>query len=206
VKILVYRIEPGEIVTCLDRYPGVEASAVVALDDDPAAGPALVGYVVPARDARFDATDLRDFLATRLPDYMVPSRFVSIASIPMTANGKLDKSALPKPSPQNLLPNRTPVVEAGSVGPSAEAVSPAATLEPRISAMVASLLGQPSVEREDNFFMLGGHSMLGAQLVARIRDTFAVKLTLRQLFGAPTVAALSAEVARLSAAAGTAGK
>jgi acyl carrier protein len=134
---------------------------------------------------------------------MIPARFVSIDSLPMTANGKLDKSALPKPTPQNLLANRNPAAESSVSAVVTEAASPAASLEPRISAMVASLLGQPSVAREDNFFMLGGHSMLGAQLVAKIRDTFAVKLTLRQLFGAPTVAALSAEVARLTDSAGT---
>ena len=198
VKIRGYRIELGEIVSCLDKYPGVEASAVVvtdSIDGDQSAGPALVAYVVAGREAKFTASDLRDFLAPRLPDYMIPARYVSIATLPMTANGKLDKSALPKPSAENLLPNRTATVTA-AVESGAES-----GLEPRISAMVASLLGQPSVEREDNFFMLGGHSMLGAQLVARIRDTFAVKLTLRQLFGAPTVAALSAEIARLKDAA-----
>ena len=74
MKIRGYRIEPGEIVACLDRYPGVEASAVTALDSD--AGPLLVAYVVTADGAKLTATDLREFLAPRLPDYMIPAQFV----------------------------------------------------------------------------------------------------------------------------------
>jgi acyl-CoA synthetase (AMP-forming)/AMP-acid ligase II/acyl carrier protein len=189
VKIRGYRVELGEIIASLDRHLGVEASAVIVRDGD-ASGPLLVAYVVPAKDARLVAADLRDFLAVRLPDYMIPAHFIAIESLPMTANGKLDKAALPAPSAANLLPMSAGVSNATTSRPQG--------LEPRIAAIVAALLGQPTVAREDNFFMLGGHSMLGVQLVARIRDAFGVKLTLRQLFSAPTVAALSAEVARLA--------
>ena len=190
VKIRGYRIELGEVVACLDRHPSVEASAVVVRDsgDDL---PTLVAYVVGARDALPSATDLREFLAARLPDYMIPAQFVAIATLPMTANGKLDKLALPVPGGNNLLPG----VE------QADACTTDSGLEERVGAMVASLLGQPSVEHGANFFLIGGHSMLGVQLLAKIRDTFGVKLTLRQLFSAPTVTALSAEVTRLVAAA-----
>jgi amino acid adenylation domain-containing protein len=198
VKIRGYRIELGEIIACLDRYPGVDASAVIARDEGEG-GPALVAYIVPARDAKLYSSDLREFLAARLPDYMIPARFVAMKGLPITPNGKLDRAALPPPSPENLLPAAMKN-EAGANGDGAQSDS---DLERRIAEMVAALLGQPSVNRGDNFFMLGGHSMLGVQLVARIRDTFGVKLTLRQLFGAPTVAALSAEVARLTAAVGT---
>ncbi len=131
-----------------------------------------------------NSSDLREFLAAKLPDYMIPSRFVTLAELPMTPNGKLDKSALPAAPP---------------VAPPAPAANDG--VQKRIAAMVAALLEQPTVEPEDNFFMIGGHSMLGVQLVARIRDMFGVKLTLRQLFNAPTVAALTAEVARLTAGA-----
>jgi acyl carrier protein len=103
----------------------------------------------------------------------------------MTANGKLDKSALPATAPIPAAP--APATNDG--------------VQNRIAAMVAALLEQPAVQPEENSFMIGGHSMLGVQLVARIRDMFGVKLTLRQLFNAPTVAALAAEVARLTAGA-----
>ncbi len=188
VKIRGYRIELCEIVTSLNRFAGIEASAV-SVQDIGDAGPTLIAYVVPACDARLTAQELREFLAARLPDYMVPAFFVSILELPLTANGKLDTSALPPPCADNLLPDR--VV-------SNEAPSEHNGLQQQISALVASLLGRPGIEAGDNFFMVGGHSMLGVQLVARIRDVFGVKLTLRQLFTAPTVADLSTEVARLT--------
>jgi acyl carrier protein len=122
---------------------------------------------------------------------MVPTHFVSLPAFPTTVNGKIDRGALPAPTPSNTLP----------IGSSASAIPfPGSDLEIRIGEIIAALLGQPAVKVTDNFFMLGGHSMLGVQLAAKIRDTFGVKLTLRQLFGAPTVNALSAEVKRLAAA------
>jgi acyl carrier protein len=143
---------------------------------------------VTASGAKLTAADLREFLATRLPDYMIPGQFVAIAALPMTPNGKLDKAALPEPAAENLLPSGAPA----DLG-----VGPGDGLQQKLAALVASLVGQPSVAAEDNFFMIGGHSMLAVQLVARIHDLFGVKLTLRQLFNAPTVAALSVEVGRL---------
>jgi acyl carrier protein len=190
VKIRGYRVELGEIVACLDRCPGIESSAVLARTSD--SGPFLVAYLVTAPSARLTATDLREFLATRLPDYMVPAQFVSIPTMPMTSNGKLDKSALPSPTAETLLPSRT--AETNHV-PTLDGVGE--TCLPQVAGLVAALVGQPTVAPEENFFMLGGHSLLGVQLVARIKDMFGVKLTLRQLFKAPTVAELATEVARL---------
>jgi amino acid adenylation domain-containing protein len=188
VKIRGYRVELGEIVARLDRAPGVQASAVVAIQSPADGGPSLVAYIVAAPNGRLNGSDLREFLAAKLPDYMIPARFVALTELPMTANGKLDKSALPAPTTENSVPNRTtPAAPAASDG-----------IHKRIAAMVAALLEQPTVGPEENFFMIGGHSMLGVQLVARIRDMFSVKLTLRQLFNAPTVAALAAEVTRLT--------
>jgi acyl-CoA synthetase (AMP-forming)/AMP-acid ligase II/aryl carrier-like protein len=186
IKIRGYRIEPGEIVARLDGYPGVEASAVAANAGE--AGQSLVAYVVPAWNAQLYANDLREFLAARLPDYMLPSSFVKLATLPTTPNGKLDRCALPATAVENLIPNR-PV-------PPASAAEEDEGVPAQIASLVASLLNTPSVAAEDNFFMIGGHSMLGVQLVARIRSIFGVNLTLRQLFGAPTVAALSSEVER----------
>jgi acyl-coenzyme A synthetase/AMP-(fatty) acid ligase/acyl carrier protein len=196
VKIRGYRVELGEIVATLDRYPGVEASVVVVRDAQ--TNPALAAYIVPARDARLLDDDLRAFLAARLPDYMIPRWFVAIDSLPLTANGKLDAAALPTPDQKNVFAKSTGGAETAS---NASAASTAAAngndFEARIGAIVAELLGQSSVNSSDNFFMIGGHSMLGVQLVARIRDAFSVKLTLRQLFGSPTVSALAAEVKKL---------
>jgi acyl-coenzyme A synthetase/AMP-(fatty) acid ligase/aryl carrier-like protein len=191
VKIRGYRIELGEIVARLDLFPGIEASAVIVSDS--AEGPSLVAYVVGAAGTAINASDLREFLAAKLPDYMIPSRFVALKELPMTANGKLDKSALPAPTAGNVLAGEAAAV---TVAAPAEARG----LQKQIAEMVATLVGQPTVQPQENFFMIGGHSMLGVQLVARIRDMFGVKLTLRQLFGAPTVAMLSTEVGRLTEA------
>jgi amino acid adenylation domain-containing protein len=195
IKIRGYRIEPGEIVACLDRYPGIEASAVVAgtgaITAEGNAGPQLVAYVVIAASAKLTTTDLREFLAARLPDYMIPSRFVRLDALPTTANGKLDRGALPAPNTRNMLEHRSAPVPS---------IAHADGMQAKLASLVASLLGQPSVGPDDNFFMIGGHSMLGVQLVARIKTEFGVKLTLRQLFSAPTVAALSVEVERLASA------
>jgi acyl carrier protein len=128
---------------------------------------------------------------------MVPSHFVGLDALPLTANGKVDRARLPEPGPSNVLPMDEAEADAQASAPAAEADG----VEARIGGMVATLLGRPSVGRDDNFFLLGGHSMMGVQLVAKIRDAFGVKLTLRQLFQAPTVASLSAEVARLAGAA-----
>jgi amino acid adenylation domain-containing protein len=190
VKIRGYRVELGEIVAWLDRYPGIQASAAVVRETD--AGPALVGYVVRDPQASITATDLRAFLGARLPEYMIPAAFVQIDGLPMTPNGKLDKSVLPPPGPDNLLSAAEQPVRADA------APADPRHLQSQIATMVGALLGQPSVNLNDNFFMLGGHSMLGVQLVAKIRDAFGVKVTLRQLFSAPTVAALAEEIARLT--------
>jgi amino acid adenylation domain-containing protein len=189
VKIRGYRIEPGEISAWLDKLPTIKRSIVLARDCGN--GLELVAYIVPNQPPGPTTADLRTYLAAKVPDYMVPTQFVSLPAFSTTVNGKIDRSALPAPSPANALP----VQSAGAIN-----AVPTSDLESRIGAIIAALLGQQSVKGSDNFFMLGGHSMLGVQLAAKIRDAFGVKLTLRQLFGAPTVNALSAEVRRLSAA------
>jgi len=191
VKIRGYRIELGEIVASLNRCAGVKAS-VVSVREAGEGGPTLIAYIVPAGNTRLTASELREFLAARLPDYMVPALFVSVLELPMLVNGKPDRSALPAPCVDNLLPDKATTSEASSES---------TVLQQQVSALVASMLGRAAIDAEDNFFMVGGHSMLGVELVARIRDSFGVRLTLRQLFTAPTVAALSAEVARLTKAA-----
>ncbi|MBY0397182.1 MAG: non-ribosomal peptide synthetase, partial [Thermoleophilia bacterium] len=194
VKIRGYRIEPGEVVAALAAHPTVATAAVIAIGEGMTR--ALAAYVVPAKGARPTVKDLRAHLSARLADFMVPAHFVGLDALPMTVNGKVDRAKLPEPGPANVLP----LDEAEAESPPAPAeVAAGDGVEARIGAMVAALLSRSAVGRDDNFFLLGGHSMMGVQLVAKIRDAFGVKLTLRQLFQAPTVAALSAEVARLSA-------
>jgi amino acid adenylation domain-containing protein len=187
VKIRGCRIELGEIIASLQQHCTDIEACTVSLRDLGGA-PSLVAYVVPRDGVRLTSAALREALAPHLPDYMIPAHFVAVPALPVTANGKLDSSALPEPSDDNLLPSRADFDGRASTS---------TPLERDIGELVAALLGQPSIGIEENFFMVGGHSALAVQLVARIRDTFGVHLALRQLFTAPTVAALSAEVARL---------
>jgi acyl carrier protein len=177
-------------VANLERYSGVEGAAVAAHNG--AAGPELTAYVVLAKDARITDVDLREFLAKRVPDYMVPAQFVLLKELPLTPNGKLNKAMLPPPTEANRLPSPAAL----STPAKSNAAAGGDDLQAQIAELVASLLNRPSVEPTDNFFLLGGHSMLAAQLVARVDDLFGVKLNLRQLFTAPTVVQLTAEVAR----------
>ena len=124
---------------------------------------------------------------------MNPTRFVGLDALPMTMNGKLDEAALPVPSPANLLPGEP---DAGSV-----AAEPAGeSVQEQVAAMVCALLKLPSIDLTDNIFLVGGHSMLAMQLVARIKKVLGVQLTLRQLFEQPTVAGIAATVSARAAA------
>ncbi len=183
VKIRGNRIELGEIITVLNQHPAVRASHVAAREHS-AGDMRLVAYVIPAPGHEPMADDLHGFLRARLPEYMAPATFVRIAALPVTPNGKIDPSALPEPDATNSMR------EASDAGPRT-------VIEDRIAAIVATVLGLERVGMDDDFFLLGGHSLLGIQLISRIRDTFAVELPLLSLFEAPTVAELSAQVERL---------
>lgn len=186
VKIRGYRIELGEVAACLNRHPKIAASTVV-LTQGASGEPSLVAYVVPSADAKLTDRQLRQYLAAELPDYMIPSWFVSVRELPVMASGKLDKAALPAPSAENILPTVT--ATNGELH----------GVEEQIADLVASLMNRPSIGADENFFLVGGHSMFGVQLVARIREAFGVKLPLRHVFTAPTVRELSTEVQRLIA-------
>jgi acyl carrier protein len=140
----------------------------------------LVAYLVPTAgsETELSAHSLREIMMRYLPDYMIPSAFVLLDKLPMTPNGKMDRAALPSPDESNMLPN---VVY----------LAPSTLLEERLADMVASLLGVKRVGIEDNFFMLGGHSLLGTQLIVRVAETFGVNVSLHTLFESPTVAQLS---------------
>lgn len=180
VKVRGYRIEPGEITAVLEQHPAVQSSFVTACPDD-SGETRLIAYIVPAAEARLSADELRQFLAVHLPEFMVPSVFVSIASLPFTAHGKVDRAALPAPTPENILHDD-----------SSEA--PQSEIEQWLARLLSTLLGSARVNRDDNFFNLGGHSLMGAQLIARVKQTFDVDLPLRSLFDHPTIREISSEI------------
>jgi amino acid adenylation domain-containing protein len=180
VKIRGFRIEPAEIVRVLNEYPAVQVSTVMAREVE-AGDKRLVAYFVPAANAQPTHTELRNFIGSCLPEYMVPALFVKLEALPVNASGKVDHSALPAPNTDNTLRDST-------------FIAPRTPIEERLADMVASLLALDRVSVEDNFFLLGGHSLLGTQLIARIRDAFGVELSLHALFDAPTVSQLSTRI------------
>jgi amino acid adenylation domain-containing protein len=183
IKIMGYRIEPNEIVAVLNRHAAVRTS-VVAARGKACSEKQLVAYVVLNPEKETTAGDLRSFLQIELPDYMVPSIFVQLESLPVTQNGKIDMKALPAPDAQNTM--------------WAEAFTlPRTPVEKRLASMLSPLLGLEAVSVNDNFFLLGGHSLLGTQLIGQIRGAFGVDLALRSLFDAPTIAGLGAEIEQL---------
>ena len=183
-KIRGHRVEPEEIAAALNRHPQVTTCAVIARAGEQG-DKQLVGYVVAAETGEPDANELHAFLSASLPDYMIPAAFVRIDTLPLTSSGKLDRKALPAPSADSAL---------GQAGHRA----PQTPTERRVAEIVAGVLGTAEIGLDDNFFMTGGHSLLGTQVVMRARDDFDVELTLRHLFQAPTVAKLAAVIAQLA--------
>jgi amino acid adenylation domain-containing protein len=183
VKIRGFRVEPNEIVAALNGHPAVSQSVVVAREVNPG-DRRLVAYLVAVPDGRLTLSDLRDFLGARLPNYMIPATLVLLDSLPVTPNGKVDRAALPTPNDANSLRDdafRSPQTE----------------LERTVAGILAPLLGIQEVDVEANFFLLGGHSLLGIQLISRLRDCLGVELSLRTVFQAPSIAELSAEIEKL---------
>ena len=183
IKIRGFRIEPNEIVAALDEHPAVSQSAVVAREV--AQGDSrLIAYFIPRPNRIATVSELRDFLVGRLPAYMVPSMFVTLETMPLTPNGKVDRTSLPAPDASNTL---------------GEDVfhAPRTEVEQVVAGILTPLLGVERVDVEANFFALGGHSLLGIQLISRVRDSLGVELSLRTVFESPSVAELSAEIERL---------
>ncbi|HSF39112.1 MAG TPA: non-ribosomal peptide synthase/polyketide synthase [Thermoanaerobaculia bacterium] len=173
VKVRGVRVELGEIEAVLGTHPDVRELGVVVREGR------LAAFVVPRDADAFSPDALRAYLRERLPEAMIPSFFVPLPALPLTASGKLDRRALAKIAP---------VTSEASEAPRTEA-------EARLAAIWESVLGVPRVGISDSFFDLGGHSLLATQLVARVREAFGVEIPLRALFEAPTVAGLAARIA-----------
>ncbi len=176
VKIRGFRIEPGEIEARLTEYPAVSEAVVLVLGEGQ--DKRLVAYVVAEPDDRL-VTNLRAYLSTILPDYMVPAAFVRLATLPLTPNGKLDRQALPVPDEEAFARQ---VYEA-----------PQGEMEQTLAAIWCELLGIEQIGRHDNFFALGGHSLLAVRMMNRIA-ALGVELPLSTLFKSPSLAAFVQEM------------
>ncbi|HEY0735991.1 MAG TPA: amino acid adenylation domain-containing protein, partial [Herpetosiphonaceae bacterium] len=191
VKVRGFRIELGEIEATLEQHEAVQ-SAVVMIREDRPGDRRIVAYVVPQENLEdspepgswfsvLGSAALRQFLAERLPEYMVPSAFVLLDTLPLTPSDKLDRQALPAPDLQDedvreIIAPRTPVEEV-------------------IAGVWASVLGRERISVDDNFFALGGHSLLATQVITRLRTALGLDLPLRLLFESPTIAGFAAHLA-----------
>jgi aryl carrier-like protein len=178
VKVRGFRIEPGEIEAVLGEHPGVREAAVVARIDDGASTPRLVAYVVPAPGSPPPPADLRAFLEPRLPAYMVPAAFVLLDALPRTPSGKVDRLALP--APEALRPAHDRAY-----------VPPRTAAEQTIAVAWQAVLRIDQAGLHDNFFALGGDSLLLAEVHARLQADGHPGVSLIDLFQYPTIAALA---------------
>jgi amino acid adenylation domain-containing protein len=176
VKLRGFRIELGEVETTLAKHPALRESVVVARGESNEEK-SLIAYFVPF-GAPPTVGDLRQFLSAQLPDYAVPSAFVQLAALPLSANGKVNRLALPD-------------VEIERPQMTADFAAPRNEIEERLAAIWSEVLRLPSIGVNDNFFELGGHSLLAAQIVSRVRREFGIEIPLRAMFESPTVAHLA---------------
>jgi amino acid adenylation domain-containing protein len=177
IKLRGFRIELNEIEATLANHPGVREAVVTVSGDSP--NQRLTANVVARRDCTPSEEDLRGFLKQRLPEYMLPARYVLMESFPLTANGKIDRKAL---AVNSALPAQ------------GAASTPRGDVEARLSAIWERVLGIPSVGLHDNFFDLGGHSLLASRMLTEIERTFGRKVSLSTLFRAATVEQMAGEL------------
>jgi acyl carrier protein len=175
VKVRGYRIELGEVEEVLQGHESIGESVVVVRESR-GGEQQLVGYVVAAAGVELEVSELRAYLGEQLPGYMIPSVFVELAALPLTANGKVDRKALP---------------EAGQSAEVGEYVGPRTAVEELLAGIWSEVLGVDLVGIHDNFFELGGHSLLATQVISRVRKTYAIELPLRSLFETTTIARLA---------------
>jgi amino acid adenylation domain-containing protein len=181
VKVRGYRIELGEVEAVLREHSGVR-EAVVVVREEVEGEKRLVAYVVGEGEGGVGKeAELRSYMKQRLPGYMVPTAFVELAEMPLTANGKVDRRALPQPNQSDA--------EMGKAY-----VAPRTPVEEIVAGIWSEVLGVKGVSLHDNFFDLGGHSLLATQAVSRLRRSFGVEIPLRSLFESPTAEALSEKI------------
>jgi amino acid adenylation domain-containing protein len=180
VKLRGFRIELGEIETALGQHPGVQEVVVVVREDAPG-GKRLIAYVVARQELLPTTSEMRDYLKRTLPEYMVPSSFVVLEALPLTATGKVDRNALPVP--EQVRPELAQAY-----------VAPRTAVEEVLCGFFCEVLQIGPVGVRDNFFELGGHSLLATQISSRVRAAFGVELPLRTLFEGPTVEQLAAAI------------
>ena len=181
VKIRGYRIELGEIEAALLDHPSIKEAVVLAREDSPGEK-RLVGYLNVA-DGGTTLPDLKQYLQTRLPQFMIPAKFAFISSFPQTPNGKVDRKALPAPEELEKAEAR-------------RYVAPRNGDEEALAKIWADVLKMEKVGIEENFFDLGGHSLLAIQVIARVRDALKVEVPMRVFFDAPTVEGMAAALER----------
>jgi amino acid adenylation domain-containing protein len=177
VKIRSFRVELGEIEAVLRALPNI-TDVAVTVGSDPGGEKAIVAYIVDGSSAPFEEAGFKEQLAQTLPPYMIPSALIRVSSLPRNAHGKLDRQFLPSPAfkaSNTYVPPRSPEEE-------------------YLCAVFAEVLGRDRVGRDDNFFEIGGHSLLAMRIVSRIRKTMGLDLSIRVLFQAPTIARLSAHL------------
>jgi len=180
VKVRGFRIELGEIESALREQEAVKEAIVIALDDK-GSEKRLVAYVVTAPEAETNVSDLRSQLKERLPDYMIPSAFVYLEAVPLTNHGKIDRRALPAPDAE-----RPALAEAF--------IAPGTPAETSLASIWTKLLGINRIGINDNYFELGGDSLLATQLASQVRSVFAVELPLVELFRHPTLAEMATAI------------
>ncbi|MBG1258891.1 non-ribosomal peptide synthetase [Nostoc commune] len=176
VKIRGFRIEPQEVEAVLCQHPDVRAGVVLVREDQPGEK-RLVAYIIP--DSAITPTELRRFMREKLPEYLVPTAFVLLDSLPLTANGKVDTHSLPIPE---------------QVHSTTKFIAPRTDIEAQLASIYAQVLNLEQVSIHDDFFDLGGHSLLATQLIAQSLQVFQVELTVIDLFDAPTVAGLAERI------------
>ena len=181
-------MELAEVEFVLCQHPAVKDTAVVSKEfllggSSPISTNdlRLVAYVVPELDQPLSIEGLRSFLSARLPDYMVPSHFLILGRLPLSPNGKVDYRALP--AVEQFLSAESSLVQA-----------PRNEVEAKLSVIFSQVLGREQVGLEENFFRIGGHSLLAAQVATRIREAFGVGLELRTFLESPTVMALAKHI------------
>lgn len=183
VKLRGFRIELGEIESLLAQYSGIR-QAVVDVRAASSGDKRLIGYLLLENATEVSIPDVRVFLKAKLPDYMVPSAFMVLERLPVSPNGKLNRSALPNPDDARPEMAR-------------EFVAPSTPVEQAIAEMFAEVLEVRTIGIHDDFFELGGHSLLATRVVTRLRDRFQIEMTPRLLFESPTVAELATRVSDL---------